>query len=123
MNVQEAARPDETVADRLRAAYDCWPLLRAVEGRRPWHELTREDWVRPLKLTGGRVCLRETHPKSDERAWFTVRSDTLVFRDTGGNDHTAMQAIEDLHYAMNSSSIRLRPVVIEETPFAEDSHV
>jgi len=118
--VADAAQPDETVADRLRQARDCWPLLKALTGRKDPEELTYEDWVRPLKLTGGKVCLKVYHDTDNPGyvpCWLRRRSDGMI--DVAG------EAADDDPLPPKTVKTMLRllevePVLVEDTPFGED---
>jgi hypothetical protein len=120
MNVQEAARPDETVADRLRAARHCYPLLKAVEGLRSWHELTYEDLTRPSKLTGGQVCLRSRYTDGQPDWFWQVRGDRLYGWIGQGPVIEGRQCSRELRRDIEAANVEVRPVVVEDTPFAED---
>ena len=121
--VREAAQPDETVADRLRQARHCWPLLKAVTGRKDPEELTYEDWVRPMKLTGGKVCLRVDA---------TGKHVTYVRRNSAGmlvefpesplaDDHE--QEISPRQFKDWIEQFDIKPVLVEDTPYGEDEDV
>jgi len=86
--------------------------------------MTYEDWVRPLKLSGGRVCLREDPPDGLQPAVFdyTIEDgDTLVCqRSTDGHTVRADDAVYWLQDALRWDGTTVRPVLREETPFADD---
>jgi len=82
-----------------------------------------EDWVRPLKLSGGRVCLREDPPDGLQPAVFdyTIEDgDTLVCqRSTDGAVVDADDAVSWLQDGLAGDETTVRPVLREETPFAD----
>lgn len=113
---------EETVADVLADAGlddEHTFLYQLVNGNADPDEADYEMWVQPLKLTGGRVCLREddpTHPKYPT-FWYTIRNgDTLVGRRLGRKEVVGKMAIRWLQAADPTT---LTPVLREDTPFAE----
>jgi hypothetical protein len=120
ITVEEAARPDETALDRLRAAHHCWPLVRALTGQTDVSQLSREDWLRPLKLTGGRVCLRFDGEISTS---YVRRQKGGLFEQVMVIDTRSVRKRSEISPGQVVRAIdEQRPdvVTIEETPFAED---
>jgi len=86
-----------------------------------------EDWVRPLKLSGGRVCLREDPPAAlhGDVFHYTIEAGgTLVCRRSDdGHTVRADDAVNWLRDALGRDETTVRPVLREETPFADGDGV
>lgn len=135
----------EVVVERLEAVDDspeCERLSQvAIEGPSPDREeefgpegpsrdryadrLDYEDWVAPLKLTGGTVCLGVTDSTDDTfQAWYQMCSDTLHHRWEGSGTEDNMTvagslSVDRFRFDMDSEVRKVRPVPVEETPFME----
>jgi len=116
---------DETVVDVLEELDD-WTDVERLRQRAsedyPNSPMTREDWLQPLKLTGGRVCLKVSHD------WFsgfvTVdRGDRLVYRMGGKSPFTVygVEAVGTFQSTLDAG-LDIEPVLREETPFEEVQH-
>lgn len=114
---------EEAVADvlaELRTEEGPEPLELIARGDGRAEALTYEDWVRPLKLTGGRVCLRASTPVVD--IYTRRRSDGVLETtavDVLGNEvgrHTISP--QDLKQALRFNPPE--PVLRADTPFGGD---
>lgn len=80
-------------------------------------DLTYEDWVRPMKLTGGRVCLRLDLPGWDADVFVSRRGDGMLI-ETADTDEFAP-------FPTNPTALKndiekadtVEPVLREDTPF------
>jgi len=113
---------DETVADVLEGdarGLGVMPMLELVNGARGPETLDYEDWVLPLKLTGGRVCLR-VEPRNPYRAYFLTIGPGERLKQVHDRENKEPVVVEpgvlkaDLEYGA-----AVTPVLREETPFAE----
>jgi len=113
---------DETVADVLREVCDdeCWKMIDRVEmPEMAQPEMDYEDWVRPMKLTGGRVCLRvqrDTEPPVHLR--WTPRGLQVHAPDVLA-PKPPLAVAHYLKWAMDSPPLSITPVLRADTPFAE----
>lgn len=103
-------RNDDPHVDRL--------LETELEVRDP-ETLTYEDWVRPMKLTGGRVCLEV---EWSGYTWYYARQGDghlyVLFEARHGDDPLPVTP-GDLAEEVRAPETDVRPVLREETPFAE----
>lgn len=110
---------DECVADVLGSTWsgDETPLYHHLVGDVPERVLDYDDWIEPMAVTAGRICLRLTAP--DRTHW--IRWDTSgVFR------HRTEPSRADGRGERRIAEPRLRhwvdqypvdPVLIEDSPF------
>jgi len=113
---------DETVADVLREVCDdeCWKMIDRVEmPEMAQPEMGYEDWVRPMKLTGGRVCLRVSDAAHDEEWFYTMEGAGLYYNPRApfksvGPPRSVAFLKRDL-----DSDVDVTPVLRADTPFAE----
>jgi hypothetical protein len=113
----------ETVADVLRAVDgggDCEPLLGVAAHPDDPHDLSYEDWVQPMKLTGGRVCLRISYPDNGiDEILYRAKSGVMKVQSVHGGpvDDAVPTWSKDVLLADETD---ITPVLRENTPFAED---
>lgn len=92
-------------------------------------DLSHEDWVLPMELTGGRVCLKiwpgwvDQFPEidPDDRAlYFRRTEDGLIER--GPPDEHGRATMTDMHFAptIEAHLPNVEPVLLEDTWFAEE---
>jgi hypothetical protein len=114
---------DQTVVDVLEEVGD-WTDVEALRQRAsddyPDAPMDREDWLRPLRLTGGQVCLRVQHEWHESYVTFDS-SGHLVYH-VGTTD--PYEAVGKEALTMFKSALHvghaIEPVLREETPFAEE---
>jgi len=85
--------------------------------------LDYEDWVRPCKLSGGRVCLRESLGNGDEVYYSIEGGDTLHAVAVRENNRVPVRNGEAVSWLRAAPVSTLRPVLRERTPFADDDGV
>jgi len=113
---------DETVADVLRAvdSPDTWKLEEyadPVPGPQP--DMEYEDWVRPMKLTGGRVCLRV---EPNQGPGFLVEWQPEGLTTWLGDGSEPKQGPDQaawLKDIIEDTDWNITPVLREDTPFGE----
>lgn len=103
-------------------------LLDANSGVGP-EDLNYEDWVLPMEVTGGRVCLKiwpswvdefpEINP--DDRALYFRRTENGLI-ERGPPDEHGRSTMTDMHFAptIEVHLPNVEPVLLEDTWFAED---
>lgn len=121
--MNNAVTGDESVEDYLRGEDDCKALYGVVMDMTDPERLDYEDWAVPLKLAGGRLCLREIGRYHDETIYYTVEGDRMravaVGNDgTGGETwaRTPPEAVNWLRDALEDPD-NLSVVLRERTPF------
>lgn len=93
-------------------------------------DLTYEDWIRPMELTTGRICLKIWPPWVDELPDRLAEPDdhALYFRRTDEGqierappDEHGRSTMSDMHFAPTISAQlpNVEPVLFENTPFAD----
>lgn len=117
--MSDACETAETVAEILlsldEAPDEVGKMIRYVSGDMDDpDDMTYEDWIRPLKLTGGRVCLRFDW---EGVTWYVSRagSGRLMAADELHDPHPAAATSEALH----DPEVDVTPVLRDDTPFAE----
>lgn len=114
---------DQTVADVLAQVNDSGDYTKlegVLCGSLGPSELNYEDWVKPMKLTGGRVCLREESRYANSAFWYGMANDTLhAYYDGDGRKASGPEAVIWLKSALTEPE-NLTPVLREETPFGGD---
>jgi hypothetical protein len=81
-----------------------------------------ETAVRPLKLTGGQICLRAEHLGLASDSWAAWQPDGLHYRVNRRIEYVGPTAVYYLKGDLPDSRFSLRPVMRKDTPFSEDSH-
>lgn len=120
--MSNAVTGDESVEDYLKGD-ERIALLGVVMDVVDPHELSYEDWSTPLKLSGGRLCLREIGRYHDETIYYTCEGDRLRAVAVG-NDGThgktwaldPPEAVNWLRDALEDPD-NLSVVLRERTPF------
>lgn len=116
------AGDDETVADVLEAIRTPAAgekLANVVFGDLDPDQLTFEDWVRPMKLTGGRVCLEIRHGDS-EPAWAQWTPNGLEVRDRDRTpDMNPVDVVNRIKTLLPRDDWAFEAVLREDTPFGE----
>ena len=128
----------ETVADVLKAAVtdpdaevDTAFMRHLVDDESDIgsEDLTYEDWILPMELTEGRVCLKiwpswvdvfdEIEP--DDRALYFRRTEEGAIERAPPDEH-GRSTMTDMHFAPTISAHlpNVEPVLRESTPFAEN---
>jgi len=110
------------VLDRESLEAECHELRQFCMGMREATELSYEDWVRPLKLTGGRVCLREGRPDGLAPIWYCWQSDGLRAQAGSIRADNPSRAVTWLKGGISAPTSTLTPVLRADTPFAEGEH-
>lgn len=86
-----------------------------TDGEHP-ESLSYEDWVHPMKASGGRIAIKETLPYegSESVLYYTIEhGDTLVCRNEGKEVARTEKAIRWFKHAMQGD---IEPVLASETP-------
>ena len=89
-----------------------------VSETHPMHQdtLSYEDWVLPMKLSGGRICLRL---EWKDVCWY-VRRDGFG-RIKASDDSTPEEYdYKGLRSALDDPDVDVTPVLLEDTPFSKD---
>jgi len=86
------------------------------------HQLAYEDWTRPLKLTGGRVCLQWRDHTSGYSGYVCWHPDGLMWQFDDGDRLTGAHAARELQYCLDDPQVELSPILRERTPFDESEH-
>lgn len=113
----------ETVAEVLEEtihSHGHTAMYRLLKGRMDASELSYEQWVNPMKLTGGRVCLRCDW---EGNVWFHARcmAGMLVTVDRGADpEDTDVSSPAQVQNHLNGADVSVTPVLREDTPFGED---
>jgi len=118
--------PDDetTVADVIRDTHttaDREPLAAVADGAIDQHTLDYEDWVRPMKLTAGRVCLNVQRPSYS--SWVSYeKGGELVYTKGTKSKYTVVgpRAISWFKDDLDSGRT-ITPVLREDTPFGGES--
>jgi len=113
----------ETVVDVLRALDQpaCDDLLLVADGYDPDRlEMDYEDWVRPLKLTGGRVCLRLHRRPIASDDYVSRAPDGLRVVSEEGATLSGKPAVAYVHGCLSNGAVEAEPVLREDTPFGEE---
>lgn len=117
------ADPDaRTVADVLEEVpwgEDAGAMYDMITGSRDPDTLAYEDWVRPLKLTGGRVCLKVRNGMF--RWWYLWDPDGLkrVTGTEGVLKDTPPESVQKAKDDITTRHTTITPVLRADTPFAE----
>ena len=91
-------------------------------------DLTYEDWIRPMELTDGRICLKIWPSWVDAFGGIEPDDQALYFRRTEDGkierappDEYGRSTMSDMHFAPTISAHlpNVEPVLREETPFAD----
>jgi len=103
-------------------------LCEAVEGYIDYTELTVEQWLKPSKLSGGRIALRIEREATKCTEFVTVESDTLrMYRDdtvAADVEETGPHIRELVAVSVagqRSGIAEVRPVLRAETPLAGEN--
>jgi len=116
---------NETVADvleKLDRRGRPVPLLYHVRGDLPADALDYEDWVRPMKITDGRVCIKFEHTGLPAPSWATWRPDGLHYRVSEGTEYVSDTASYYVKHNLPDARMKVIPVLREDTPFREVNH-
>jgi len=112
----------ETVADVLAAVDDpsTWKLEEVADPViDDLPDMTYEDWVHPMKVTGGRVCLEFEFDYVGGTAWACRQaSGHLAVRQDNWED-AEVPAMGYVEYCLERDSVHVTPVLREDTPFGE----
>lgn len=118
----DACETAETVAEVLDRHMDSDHVRRmqaVLTGDRDASTLDCEDWVLPMKLTGGRVCLRFDVDHLDEQMWLKRGCDGHLYR---LHDVDLLPLITDpddvWEHGLNDPHVDVTPVLREDTPFS-----
>lgn len=98
---------------------DCTGLCMVARDVGHGGPVTYEEWVHPLKMTGGQVCLRADQDERDDHFWFTVDGDTIISRSHTGFEDSGVPAMGCMKRCISIQGISLTPVLREDTPFAD----
>lgn len=80
-------------------------------------DLSYEDWANPMKLTGGRVCLRVKDEDISEPAYLCWHRDDTFRMQVGNGLFKDLVRPSWLVEKMSRESITIEPVLREDTPF------
>jgi hypothetical protein len=117
--MESEAETVETVLARLDDNGECGPLFRVATGETHPDCLDYEDWVKPVKLSGGRVAIKEETTAGNTMYYWMEDSSTLHAAPVGGVvKASADRAVLWLRDGISSDS-RLIPVLREDTPFGK----
>lgn len=111
----------ESIEDYLKHE-DCLPLYRVVLDVTCPCELDYEDWAKPMRMSAGQLCLRETGRYGKETIYYAVESgDRMRAVAVGDGDsevwaQSPPEAINWLRDALREPE-DLYPVLRERTPF------
>lgn len=115
----------ETVADVLNDA-DLWasvePLYWVARGDKDPDELDYKDWVRPMKLTGGRVCLRLERDGGDRPGFLTVDGAGFLRWMVDDGRPSSLPHPDELRQHLDDPELTITPVLREDTPFGGEAH-
>jgi len=113
---------DETVADVLDVLPDdpdTRPLRDHLQGALSAEHLDYEDWVQPLKLTGGRVCLEFDDSELPGVLYVSrLPSGHLAAHSTVTGERYAVDPYMTVRL-MRAEQVDVTPVLRADTPFAE----
>jgi len=119
------AREQQTVVDVL-ADLPSWDVHQArvweTEVKMDADSLDYEAVARPLKLTGGRVCLQWRDHVANCSGSICWHPDGLVCRYDNGDRLTGAHAAGELQYCLDNPRVELSPILRERTPFDESDH-
>lgn len=104
------------VLDSLQDQEDVWPMTDLVYGVCNAEDLHFEDWVRPLELTDGQICLRLDPPRDREPVYVSWNNGE-IHRMWPYQDRPVESSPGFVKLRMPNSGYELSPVLRSETPF------
>jgi len=112
----------ETVVDVLYDLNDLAEvdgMLQLLYGDCQPADLCYEDWIRPMKLTGGRICLR---CEWEGNVWFSYRCGAgLLLCCSSGQPREEAKVVDpdQVKSDLAAPDVDVSPILRSDTPFAE----
>jgi len=81
--------------------------------------VTTEDLIAVMKYSGGEIVLLHTDTLEDAVSYSRWTPDGLEFMWSDGVIETPPDSLHAFEYDLHAPSVSLRPMLVDETPFAE----